>query len=353
MIPRVSIAMSKLEEVSSKQLVLVDNFIARKTHLLLLIFSMLIGVVYTAFLWLLCSTIPGVASAILLFGSQIAMGFPATRAYYDIGVSNRDNLIFIDPAKYDGKKKHHMVEIHVGEIPLIFEKIDINISKYDKGSLDDLSDLSWFGILVWTAFSSTSFFLGFGGYPLCLLGTAVFLIACFMSYVSGYRIRREYGFEDDLSHLQYFVEKRLKELDTYLSEFEVHIFVHVIERRRTIVMEDFSIAIKLQDNFKLAYHIGFPSNKTERIVARIRNDKSKSVFERLITLPAILENNWYVELIASPTEPILQILNEKTSFSVNNRTSFVTSPSLIDESTKVVADVFSEVLSVFIAGNLS
>jgi len=345
--------MSKLEEVSSKQLVLVDNFNARKTHLLLLIFSMLIGVVYTAFLWLLCSTIPGFVSAFLLFGSQIAMGFPATRAYYDLGVSNRENLIFIDPAKYDGKKKHHLVEIHIGEIPLIFEKIDINISKYDKGSLDDLSDLSWFGIIVWAAFSSTSFFLGFSSYPLCLLGTAVFLVACFMSYLSGYRIRREYGFEDDLSHLQYFVEKRLRELDTCLSEHGVRIFVHLIERRRTIVLEDFSIAIKLQDNFKLAYHIGFPSNKTERIVAKTRNHNMKNLFEKIITLPAILENNWYVELIASPTEPILQILNEKSSFSVDNRSSFVTSPSLIDESTKVVTDVFSEVLSLFITSNLS
>ncbi|MHA3962847.1 MAG: hypothetical protein AM325_004830 [Candidatus Thorarchaeota archaeon SMTZ1-45] len=345
--------MSKLEEVSSKRLVLIDSSTARKNHIFMLAISLLIGLVYTAFLWIVCSTIRTVMSTLLLFISQIAMGFPATRAYYDLGVSNRENLQFIDPAKISDNGKHHTVEIHLGEIPLIFEKIDINISKFDKGSLDDLNDLSWFGILVWAAISSTSFFFGIGGHPLCLLGTLVFLIASLMSYLSGYRIRRDYGFEDDLSHLQYFVEKRLWDIDTSLSEIRIKNFVHVIERRTNLVLEDFSVKITFPDESSLNYHMGFPSNELERIVVKTKNAKVQGIYDRLTYEPIIQENGWKVKQTETPSVYIVEILNERSSFSVNNRTSFVTSPSLIDEAAKMTAKVFSDIHSLLIFSNSS
>ena len=179
------------------------------------------GAVYSAFLWFVCSTRPGVMSAILLFVSQIAIGFPATRAYYDLGSSNRENLHFIDPAKFNGNGKKHDVEIHLGEIPLLFEKIDLQIRKYDLGSLDDLSDIAWFGIFVWSAYSSTSFFFRTSSIPQCLIGTIVLLASCLGSYLSGYWTRRNFEFEDDLSHLQYYVENEkveFSQIETILKE---------------------------------------------------------------------------------------------------------------------------------------
>ena len=345
--------MSKLEEVSSKRLVLVDSFDARKNHILTFAFSLLIGVVYTAFLWLVCSTRPGFASALLLFGSQIAMGFPASRAYYELGVSNRDNLHFIDPAKFNGNGKHHEVEIYLGEIPLIFEKIDLQIRKYDKGSLDDLNDLVWFGIFVWSTFSSASFFLGFSGYPLCLVGTLILLMACFGSYLSGYWTRRNYEFEDDLSHLQYYVEKRLKTIDTHLPENGIRLYVQVLERWRTMVLVNFSVQIQLGENSTIEYHMGFPSDEPESISVKAGSEVLMKVYDSLMASSAIAETGWHTAQTKPSTGSILQVINESSDFSVNKSSSFVTSPSVIDESSGVTANVLSRVLSHVTQGRLS
>ena len=345
--------MSKLEDVSSKRLVLVDSFDARKNHILTFAFSLLIGVVYTAYLWFVCSTIPGVMSALLLFGSQIAMGFPATRAYYDLGVSNRDNLHFIDPAKFNGIGEHHDVEIYLGEIPLIFEKIDLQIRKYDKGSLDDLNDLVWFGIFVWSTISSVSFYLGFSGYPLCLVGTLILLIACFGSYLSGYWIRRNYEFEDDLSHLQYYVEKRLKDIDAHLPENGAHIYVQVLERWRTMILVNFSVQIKFGEESTLEYYMGLPSNEPECIVVKAGNEVLMKVYDSLVNAPAIVEKGWHTNQAKTPTGSLIQVINKSSDFSVNKRSSFVTSPSVIDDTSGITANIFSEVLFHLSQGRLS
>jgi len=337
--------MSKLEEVSSKQLVLIDSSEARKIHLLTFSFTLLIGAVYTTFLWFLCSTIPGVISALLLFGSQLAIGFPASRTYYDLGVSNRGNLQFIDPAKFNGNGEHHEVQVYLGEIPLIFEKIDLQIRKYDKGSLDDLNDLVWFGIFVWSSISSAAFYLGINAYPLCLFGTLILLLACFGSYLSGYWIRRNFGFEDDLNHLQYYIEKRLKDIDSHLPENGARIYVHVLERWRSIILVNFSIRIELGEKSTLEYHMGLPSNEQECIIIRAGDEMSLKTNESLMNALGIVEKGWHTSQAKTPTGSIVRVINESSHFSVNKRSSFVTSPSSIDDSSKVTASIFSSVLS--------
>ncbi|MFW9975150.1 MAG: hypothetical protein ACFFDQ_07800 [Candidatus Thorarchaeota archaeon] len=345
--------MSRLEEVSSKRLVIIDNKAARKNHLFLLAFSLLIGVVYSSYFWFVCSTQPGIISSLLLFGSQIAIGIPATRAYYDLGVTNKDTLRFIDPAQLDGNGELHNVEIHLGEIPSIFEKLDLQTLKYDKGSLDDLSDLAWFGIFVWSAFSSTSFFFGIITYPLCLMGTVVFLIAALMSYLSGFRRRREYSFEEDLNHLQYLVEKRLKCIDNMHSRGELRVFVNVLEKQRMMVIMDFNATIKLGKDFILEYHMGFPSNETERIIVKTAAEKLAQIFEFAYNKPEFVENKWRVKRVETSAGPILVILNESSNFSVNRRSSFMVSPLLIDESSSLTSEVWSAALSLAAQGRLS
>jgi hypothetical protein len=337
--------MSKLEEVSSKQLVLIDSFDAKMNHLGVLAFSLLINVVYSFYLWFICSTVSGIISALLLFGSQIAIGFPATRTYYEFGITNRDKLHFIDPPNFISTERIHKVDIHIGEIPLIFEKLELHISKYDDGSLDDLSDLAWFGILVWAAISSTSFYFGVGGYPFCFIGVPVLILACFGSYLSGYWTRRNYGFEDDLSHLQYYIEKRFKTIDALLPESRHRIFVQVLEKWRSLILVDFSIKIEIGDNSALEYHMGYPSTEKERIVVKATSSILNSVYDGSIGSQKLTENNWCTERIETPDGPIVRVINESSDFSVTTRSSFVKRPSMIDESSKRIAEAFLEVLS--------
>ena len=345
--------MSKLEEVSSKRLILVDNLAARKNHILTFAFSMLIGVVYGAYLWFVYSTRPGVMSALLLFGSQIAIGFPATRAYYDLGVSNRENLHFLDPAKFNCNGNHRDVEIHLGEIPLLFEKIDLQIRRYDLGNLDDLSDIAWFGIFVWAAYSSTSFFFRISGAFDYIVGTLILLILCFGIYLSGYWTRRDFEFEDDLSHLQYYVEKRLQDIDTHLPRNGARIVVHLLERWRTISLVDFSVQLPLGEDSSVKYHMGFSSSEQERIVVQAGNEVLTRVYDGLTKTSPISENGWHTEKMKFHSGSAIQVVNSASVFSVNKRSSFVTSPSVIDDSSGTTAKAFSRVLSLATTGRLS
>jgi hypothetical protein len=339
--------LSLLAEISSKQLVLIDIYSVRRNHLLILSFSLLIGFVYSLFLLLVCSTTPGILSGFLLFGSQIAMGIPAARAYYDLGVSTRESLHFIDPAQLNDDHSLHKAEFNLGDISLVFEKMDLQISKYDKGTLDDLSDLAWFGILVWAAFSSTTYFLKLSSYPLCIVGTLVFLIAALMSYLSGYRTKRNIGFEDDLSQLEYYVDTRLKGIDAVLGPVGAKFFAELLKRRGKLILVDFGAAVNVDAETTLVYHLGFPSNESERISVSARTEILSSLQEHLLNSNILSVNGWNVEMIDTPAQSVLGVYNQLSSFSVCNRSSYVTDPSQVADSSKTTAAVVSEVAAQF------
>ena len=337
--------MSKLEEVSSKQLALIDGFDAKMNHLQVLVISLMIGTIYSLYLLSICSTIPGILSTLLLFGSQVAIGFPSIRAFYDLGVSNKEKLHFIDPPERNSMGLTHEVDIHLGEISLIFEKLDLHIQRYDDGSLDDLSDLAWFGIFVWAAVSSTLFYFEIGSCPLCLAGTLVLLLTCTASYMSGYWGQRIFGFEDDLNHLQYFVEKRFKNIDAVISDNNYRLYVEVLEKRRSLIIMDFSLEIIPGTGTVLEYHIGFPSREKERIVVRGQSEILDSVYDASINSRVITANNWLTRRIETHSGSSVIINNESSDFSVSSRSSFVIMPHITDKSSKSVAQTFLEVLS--------
>jgi hypothetical protein len=340
--------LSLLAEISSKQLVLIDIYSVRRNHFFVLAFSLLIGFVYSLFLFLVCSVTPGVLSGLLLFGSQIAMGIPATRAYYDLGVSNHESLQFFDPAQLNDNQALHKAEFNLGDLSLIFEKMDLQIHKFDKGTLDDLSDLAWFGIFVWATFSSTMYFLKVSSYPLCLVGTLVFLIAAFMSYLSGYRTKRNIDFEDDLSHLEYYVETRLKRIDAVLSPAGIKFFVELLKRRGKLILVDFGAMVDINVETTLVYHLGFPSNESERISVSARTELLSTLQEHLLNSNILSTNGWNVEMIDTQAHSVLRINNQLSSFSVRNRLSYVTDPSQVAESSKTTAAIVYEVATPFI-----
>jgi len=340
--------MNRLEEESTKRHVVIEQFEARWNHFKTLAFSFLLTFVYAAYLWVVCSTRPDVTSALLLFGSQIAIGFPTTRAYYEWGLSNNEKLKLLDPAKLNGKGKHLEVDIHLGDLPLFFEKMDLEIQRYDKGSHDDLNDMAWFGILVWAAVSSTLFFLTISSYPLCIVGSLVLMMACLGGYLSGYWKSRPNSFEDELSHLQYYVERRYKELDEHLPKNGARIYLQLIEQRRSVALLEFSIEVPLGDHNALEFHMGLSSTEQERIVIKTEDDVLKRILHESEKIPEINNNNWMIERIMTSSGPIVRILNQTSDFSILNRFSFVKSPSLIDESSKNVSEIFSRVLKVIV-----
>jgi len=332
------------QKESTKKHIVVDKFEAQINHLKTVAFSILLAIVFSAYLWFVCSTRPSTTSSLLLFISQIAIGFSATRAYYEWGLSNKEKLHFLDPAKINGKGKRFEIDIHIGNLPLFFEKMDLQIRQYDKGSFDDLNDIAWFGIFVWAAVSSSLFFLSINGYSLYMAGSLVLMLACAGSYLSGYWKTRSHSFEEDLSHLQYYIEKRYKDLDEHLSKNNAHFYIQMMEQWRTVGLIDFSIKIPLGNDNALEYHMGLSSTEKERIVIKAEEEVLNRVFDSVKQLPEITDHGWIVERILTPSGPIVRVLNESSNFSIWNRTSYVKSPSLIDTSSKMVGTIFSHVL---------
>ncbi|MFW9767730.1 MAG: hypothetical protein ACFFF9_02685 [Candidatus Thorarchaeota archaeon] len=338
--------MSRLEEKSEKRLIVVDSSQARNNHLRMFSFSLLLAVVYAVFLLLVCSTRPDVTSSLLLFGSQIAIGFPATRAYYAWGVSNKEKLTFLDPSKLNGKGVFREVDIHMGDIPLFFENMSLKVNRYDKRYFDDLNDIAWFGIFVWAAFSSSMFFLEINGSPLCVAGSLVLMLSCTGVYLNGYRKTRAQSFEDDLNHLQYYVGTRYKHLDHYLHKTKSRVFLQMSERRRSIALLEFSLEVPLGGVNLLEFHMGLSSSENERFVIKADDDTLNRIIDKMQQMKELEDGSWMAERIITSSGPIVRIVHQSSKFSIINRASYVRSPNLVDESSSDVGNILGKVLEV-------
>ena len=338
--------MSLLEEETKKKHIVVDSFQARNNHLGTFSFSLVLAIVYALFLWFVCSTRPDVMSSLLLFGSQIAIGFPATRAYYEWGVSNKEKLKFLNPAKLNGKGIFREVDIHIGDIPLFFEKMELQVKRYDRGNFDDLNDLAWFGIFVWAAFSSSMFFLQINGYYLCVAGSLVLMLSCFGVYLNGYWKRRPQSFEDDLSHLQYYVETRYKHMDQYLPKKKSRVFLQICEQRRFTALLEFSLEVRLGGENALEFHLGLATSEKERFVIKADDNTLERIIEEMHSTIEIKDDIWMLERIMTASGPIVRIVNKSSEFSILDRASYIRSPSIIDESSSDVGCLLGKILKV-------
>jgi len=219
--------MGDLEEVIRRKYLLIDTWDVRHQHLLISGFSLLLFVTYWAFLWLLCSMTPSLTSSMLLLGSQIGLGLPATRAFYDFGVTTRGMLKFYDAGNLGNDVETIDLKVNVGDMPLVFDQLDYQIRKYDSGAIDDLNDLAWFAIFIWAMISSAGIFAQFTGIPLCTFGVIVLVATCFASYASGYRTVQGVSFEEDLHHLEYYIDRCIRSVDSALLAENGKVIVQV------------------------------------------------------------------------------------------------------------------------------
>ena len=129
--------------------------------------------------------------------------------------------------------------------------------------------------------------------------------------------------------------------------------MQVLERWRTMVLVDFSVRINLGEKSALEYHMGFPSNEPECILVKSGNEELMKANDSLMNEPTLVENGWHTDMTRNTGDSIVRVTNEISDFSVNKRSSFVTSPSVIDDTSGVTANVFSKVLSHVTQGRLS
>ena len=330
-----------LEEVIRRKYLLIDTWDVRHQHLLISSFSIALFVTYGAFLWLLCSMIPSIFTSILLLSSQIGLGLPATRAFYDFGVTSRGMLKLYDSGILGTDVETSDLKINVGDIPLVFERFDFEIRKYDSGALDDLNDIAWFVVIVWAMISSIGIFIDFTGVNLCILGAVVLVITCFACYISGYRTIQGVSFEEDLHHLEYYVDRCIKAADTALPSANGQIILQVTKQRRQTVLIEIIVEFTTSLNSIVEYHIGLSSHLQERFIIDAPTETLDIAYAKFKELSVVKESRWTLEHVTTQSGRIVKISNSESMFSMSNRASFVINPDIVKKNALVVNETLS------------
>ena len=340
------IIMGDLEEALRRKYLLIDTWDVRHQRLLLVSFSILMFITYSAFLILLCSMEASITTSLLLLGSQIGLGLPATRAFYDFGVSARRMLKFYDAGIIRTDIESEDLRISIGDVPLIFERLDFQIRKYDSGAIDDLNDLAWFGIVLWAVISSAGIFTDFSGIPFCILSAVVLIILCFVCYISGYRTIQGASFEEDLNHLEYYVETCIKEIDEALPKVNGQVILQLTQSGKRWILIDIIIEFILPQDSVIEYHLGLSSQRAERVIIVAPPASVDTAYAKFKKLRIVIDAEWTLEQVTTQTGRILRIVNPETKLCICNRTSFVINPEHVKENVLASRENFSNIVSI-------
>lgn len=339
--------MGDLEEALNRNYLLVDTWDVRHQQALLLGITMIIFTIFGTFLILLCSTPSSLMTTILLLIMQIGLGIPATRAYYEFGLSTRGKLKFFDSALLgdNGDRPYDLV-INIGEVPLLFEKMDATIQRYDREKIDDLNDIAWFVVLVWAIISSALYFIGFSNLALCSLGVFVLLSACIACYLSGFWTHRGTSFQDDLDHLEYYVEYFTRNLDDVYTGRDDRMILRLIDLRRKSVLVDLALEFNPHPEMTIEYHFGLSSSLLERFILEIPSQIIDTIYKELKNCDAILSSGWELEQITTQSGAIIRLVNTNSKLNIANRFTYVTGPSVIENSCKITKTLLTQIASI-------
>ena len=335
--------MGDLEEVVSRKYLLIDTWDVRHQHLLITGFSIMMFVTYWTFMWLLCSMTPSITTALLLLGSQIGLGLPATRAFYDFGVDARGMLKFYDAGILGTDAEIVDLKINTGDVSLFFERLDLLIRKYDSSARDDLNDLAWFTIVVWAVISTVGIFTTIVGIPICGLGSFVLLITCFVSYAGGYRTATGNSFEEDLNHLEYYIDSCIKSVDQALPKANGKVILQVSKKGRRTVLIDIIVEFNLQNDSIIEYHLGLSSQRDERFIIVIPREYLNIAYSKFKRLPVVENSKWILEQITTQTGPIVRIINSKNRFCICNRSTFVVNPETVKKNILATSELLTDI----------
>ncbi|MGQ4912416.1 MAG: hypothetical protein ACP6KW_09630 [Candidatus Thorarchaeota archaeon] len=322
---------------------IIDSWKVWQQHFRTMAFGVLIFGFYAVFLLIICSLSPSYMSVILLLASQILIGLPATRAFFDLGVAARESVSFYGFPSVDSKEIREE-RVSRGVVPLLFESLSLHAQKLDAKSPDDYSDISWFIILVWSVLSAGLYALGMTVPWFCVISDLVLILACVMSYASGFRMRAEVCLEDQLEQIEFLVQSRLTAVEETLGTRDCDIILLLHRRRRREYFSDIVVETLLAPETRLEYHAGLPAMESERIIVEASRESIRDLKECLTGLDVFKSGEWWVEEIKTQSAFVLRILNRSTSVDISNPTSFMVSPDSMEESARILKGVLRTTL---------
>lgn len=300
------------------------------------IVSLALFVSYGSLLGLICSIDEKVIMGIVLLVVQLLVGMPASRYANSLGRKAKSKLRFLDPSSLDDNWVLYEKPTHMSDIERIFEKLSILVQKADKKSPDDLNDVAWFSISIWAMLSTLYMLTSDAPLPICMFSAAFLAIVCVVAYKNGRDgLVNEY-FDDDLAHLEYYVQIRISTLTKLVSDAQPE--VQWKKRGKRVALNDFCIDIPLaHQESSLRFYVGLPSEAPESFVLTIREENLLAVRESLSEHFTSL-NQWHIETCGRAS---IRVTNTGRNLDLTNRTTFVTSPSEPTYLQDVVQGIFA------------
>ncbi len=302
--------------------------------------SAVLLVVYGAFLVLYCQTLEGFPLALLMLSTQIGVGLVSTRLCQTIGITSKRKLAFLNPSKLGEDWSLLEEESDADGITQLFESLHLELQGVQPRT-DDVLDLAWFVVIVWSAISTAAAVL-IGSLPFLCVSPALILAGLSaLCYHDGYQSGAAVSFSESLDHLEHLACSRIFAIQSAASGVFSVPFVRWKAKNQSRVLADIGVYVlgrTLEETDSvIAYSVGFSPNGTERIEILLSADSDRSSLGSVSDLELVDDFEWGVSDEISSTWHKTILSNTKGSPSILDPTTLIKSPSELKKVTTAIA----------------
>jgi hypothetical protein len=276
---------------------------------------------YALFLNYLCAYTIEPISVVPLVLIQIGVGVVVTRLFQVWGASSAQKASLVDTSRLPASWIPTTVGVTLASLNKMFEQM-IAKAGDDRPEADDVTDFTWFAIIVWAAVSSVAKALFNYSSLVCVSAAGILAICSAICYYSGYRGRAGSAFDEDLEHLRYYVVRRLSEIDSHFSAKHQGFQVHLLGCRNRVALSDAGISLGPSEkgNCRVTYWIGLSDNRPETIDVTAVDEADFNI-EEILGRTSILQNPaWILKKLSTES---YQIANDSDVFSISEPRSYV------------------------------
>jgi hypothetical protein len=318
----------------------------RRMQFLILIGSALFFPLYAIVLMYYKAVLFGLLLLIVYVSTQIPVGLVLTYYFQILGTLTKRKLKLLDPSKLSADWVSSQQEMHSEDISRLFDDISIQLQKYDP-SVDDVIDLTWFGVIVW-AVISTGIAAVFNPPVLFYASSSLVLSGlCLASLYNGYRIAPSPSFDETMEHLKHLVLSRLSALHAVVGKRYFQPGVRLLSKGKKQVIDDLFVQILNKSRDKgavLSYWLGLSSADNERLDFDVADEHVEAIQGSLMDLPIISDFGWTIDTESNSSESGVVLRNEQSALRIDVQSTMILSPSRIKESSEKLAGALKAVI---------
>jgi len=236
-----------------------------RIHVLFLM-SILVLVLYGYYVLLcLVSTMENVImTGVLFLAIQLAFGLLGSRWWYRGGTVVRQKLRLIDASTLRGWKRIE-TKIVASDVGRIFERIQVLLDS-NESLPDDLSDLGWFIVVVYSVIATFAAVLRDISAGLCLSVVAVHGAVWVALFVRSYLTTPTSERSESTAHLEYVILSRLNSVSKGAGTCRPVMLAVWRRKKNTSVLSDFAVRVYARDDdgeALLEYSTGLSKDRKE------------------------------------------------------------------------------------------